>query len=333
VHNTSRGPSIGGFRLYDYKKEWDAVFDVLRLSRGMTFKNAAIGLKHGGGKAICWLPKKNAKSKALLKAYTQFLPHFEKKYITAEDVGSSVPDMDYVYSILKKQEKIPNVLCTSKKIGGSGDPSPATVLGVFEGMKATVKYKLKKNMRGLKVALQGTGKVGMDLGKQLVDAGCIVYATARHRESTIPLEKYAKKKKKHPVIWVDPEKIYDVDCDVFCPCALGAIINDNTINRLKCTIIAGSANNQLKEEKKHGKILMKKGILYAPDFVINAGGVTSAAEEYAAHKQKRKYAWKNVEKTIKTRIPRNLIKIYNISKKEKIPTSIAALELAESRIK
>ena len=333
IHSTKRGPALGGSRFYEYKNEEDVIFDVLRLSRGMSHKSAGVNLRLGGGKAVCWLDKKG-KFEDRIRAYAEFLSSFDGEYITGEDVGTTVEDMDLIYLHQKKiGVKVPNVVCCSTKLGGAGDPSPFTSIGVFDGLKATVEYKLHRGLNGLKVALQGTGKVGMPLAKMLVDAGCIVYATATKIDSVTPLMDYASRKKKGKnVFWIEPEKIYDVECDVFSPCALGAILNKNTIPRLKCPIVAGSANNQLEDEIADGERLRKRGILYAPDFIINAGGLINAAEDYFAHRSHRKWKASNVKKKLSL-IPTNLKLIYRISEREDITTAQAALKLAEERIK
>lgn len=337
VHNTYRGPSLGGFRLWQYKNEKEALKDVLRLSRGMTYKSAAVGLKLGGGKAICWLQKNQKKNKALLKAYSKFLPFVCDKYITAEDVGSTVPDMDFLDKEVRKikgHKKKCCVVCCSLKKGGSDNPSPFTAIGVYDGIKLTVQKVLKKKtLKGIKVAIQGMGNVGRPLAEMLLKDNAILFITNRSQGKIDSFLKYAKKHKKlHLVKPVSMDEIYSVDCDVFSPCALGAIINDKTIHKLKCKIIAGSANNQLEDEVKHGKILRKKGIVYAPDFMINAGGVSNAYFEYYAKTKGGRYSKKKANELIE-KISRNLIKVYNLADKKKIPTSLAANQLAGKRFK
>ncbi len=333
VHNTKLGPSLGGFRLWEYKNEKLAIKDVLRLSRGMTYKSAAVGLKLGGGKAVCWLDKKG-KSKELLKSYAQFLPFVCDAYITAEDVGSTVPDMDFLdkefFKIVHKKKCC--VACVSLKRGGSGNPSPFTSIGVYESIKVCAqKYLKKKTLKGVKVAIQGMGNVGRPLAEMLLKDNAFVYVSNRSQGKVKDFLAYAKKKKKeHLVKNVPMNKIYSVDCDVFSPCALGAVINDKTIPKLKCKIIAGSANNQLEDEVKHGKILRRKGIKYAPDFIVNAGGVVNCYFEYLARTKGGKYTKKAAMKLIH-KIPRNLVRVFNISDKENIPTSLAANKLAEKR--
>ncbi len=319
VHNTSRGPALGGFRLYDYKKESAALTDVLRLSEAMTYKSSAVDLPFGGGKAVGWLDGKKD-----LHAFAKLLATFSGRYITGEDVGTTVPDMDAVFHLLKPVVPNPNVVGTSRAIGGCGDPSIATAHGIFAGLLVCVKSRLKRTgLKGLTVALQGCGKVGTPLGKMFIDAGARVITTSRHKSGSRTLQKYGAER-------VEPDEIYDVKCDIFCPAAIGGIINPATVKRLTCKIIAGPANNQLSDISM-GTVLQRKNILYAPDFVINAGGLIAAAHEYLARQQHRKFSWQQVEDYLRV-IPKNLERIFLISARRRISTAFAALEFAKSRI-
>ena len=265
IHDTTLGPALGGLRMWQYEREEDAVTDVLRLSRGMTYKNSAMGLNLGGGKAVLWGDPRTDKSEELFRAFGKFVESLGGRYITAEDVGTTVEDLNYI------------LMETDHAAGRaelSGDPSPVTAYGVFMGLKAAVKKVFgTEELKGRKVAVQGLGKVGMALCEYLHDAG------ARLTVADINPEAVERAKREFGATVVAPDEIYGVECDIFAPCALGAVMNDDTIPQLKCRIVAGSANNQLKEPR-HGDMLRERGILYAPDFVINGGGVINVAEEY-----------------------------------------------------
>ena len=314
IHNTALGPALGGCRMWPYSSEQEALVDVLKLSRGMTYKAAAAGLEQGGGKSvIIHDPKK--KNPELFKSFGRFVHSLNGAYITAEDVGTSVEDMKYI------RESTPFVTGLSQEMGGSGDPSPFTAQSTLIGIKAAVSHKLKKDsLEGLKVAIQGMGNVGMYLATYLLQEGC---------QLTICdiFEKKAKDfQEKHPEVKVVPhEKIYDEECEVFSPCALGSVINENTLNRLKCSIIAGAANNQL-EKLETENAVCSKNILYAPDFVINAGGVISVFVESTG-----KYSEKKAKDRI-ANIYHVLIEIFSRSEKEKKNPTDVAIEIANSRI-
>ena len=314
VHNTALGPAVGGCRMWPYASEEEALVDVLKLSRGMTYKTATAGLDQGGGKSVIICDPKE-KTPELFKAFGRFIHSLNGAYITAEDVGTSVEDMKYI------RESTPFVTGLSKDQGGSGDPSPFTAQSTFIGIKSAVAYKLnKKSLQGLKVAIQGIGHVGVYLAEYLLAEGCELSICDIYEQKTKELQQ------KHPgVKIVSPEKIYDEECDIFSPCALGAIINSRTINRLKCSIIAGAANNQLETLSLEDE-LSKKGILYAPDFVINAGGVISVCIE-----SKGNYS----EETVKSRIDNIynvLTEIFSRSETEKKNPTDVAIEIANNRI-
>ncbi len=312
IHDTTLGPALGGTRMWTYKSEEDAVVDALRLARGMTYKNAAMGLNLGGGKAVIIGNPKTDKSEELFRAYGKFVDSLGGRYITAEDVGTCVEDMEYIHYETQNVVGLP---------GKSGDPSPATAYGVFCGIKACCQKAYgSENLSDKIVAIQGIGHVGYCLAKHLHKAGAKLIVT------DIFAENIKKAVNDFNAEAVKPEEIYSVKCDIFAPCALGAIINDETIPKLNCDIIAGSANNQLKEPK-HGDVLKEKGILYAPDYVINGGGVINVAEEVFYETYSRERAMRKISK-----IYYKLLRVFEISEQKNIPTHIAANKMAEERI-
>ncbi len=314
VHNTTLGPALGGTRMWPYKSEEDALIDVLRLSRGMTYKASAAGLNLGGGKAVIIGDPKKDKSEAMFRTFGAFVNSLNGKYITAEDVGTTVHDMAYVFM------ETPYVTGIPVSFGGSGDPSPFTAHGTLMGIKASVKHKLNSDsLKGVRVAVQGLGNVGYHLVEYLVKEGALVSV------ADIDKEKVKKVCERFNLTAVDPETVIISECDVLAPCALGAVINDTTIGKLKCKIVAGGANNQLAEHR-HGDQLMELGILYAPDYVINAGGLMNVFVELEGYSRERAF-----EKT--TQVYDNLMQVFNISKAENIATYRAADRLAEKRIK
>lgn len=315
IHNTILGPALGGCRMWPFESEEEAIFDAMRLSRGMTYKNAAAGLNLGGGKAVIIGDPNKDKSEALFRAFGRFVQSVGGRYITAEDVGTSVEDMEQINMETSFVSGLPT------EFGGSGDPSPFTALGTFEGIKASVKYKLKKNdINGIKVAVQGVGHVGYYLCEMLHDAGAelIVTDIFEDKVDTVVNEFGA--------VAVSGDEIYRVDAEVFAPCALGAIVNDETIKQMKFKIIAGGANNQLLDENIHGKKLKEKSILYAPDYLINAGGVTNVYFEVI-----NEYNKERVTKKVKN-IYNILMEVYSIADQQNITTVEAAAHFAEKRI-
>ncbi len=315
IHNTSLGPALGGCRIWPYASEQEALVDVLKLSRGMTYKAAAAGLEQGGGKSvIIHDPKK--KTPELFKTFGRFVHSLNGTYITAEDVGTSMEDMQYI------RESTPFVVGLPKKMGGSGDPSPFTAQSTLMGIKAAVAHKLKReSLKSLKVAIQGIGHVGEYLTRYLLQEGCQLVICDIFEQKALNFQK------NHPEVKVvHHEKIYDEECEIFSPCALGSVINPDTLNRLKCSIIAGAANNQL-DTLETEDIVRSKNILYAPDFVINAGGVISVFVE-----SKGKYSEEEAQKRI-ANIYHVLAEIFSRSDKEgKKPTDVA-IEIANNRIK
>ena len=313
IHDTTLGPSLGGVRMWDYASEDEALVDVLRLSRGMSYKASVAGLNLGGGKAVIIGDHKRQKSEALFRAFGRFVDSLGGRYITAEDVGTSVQDMEWIAT----ETKYVTGIAVAR--GGSGDPSPVTAYGVYKGIKAAVKEKTgSKDLAGVAIAVQGLGKVGYYLAKHLMEEKAKVLAT------DIDKEKCRRAQEDLAIEIVSPEEIFDVECDVFAPCAMGASINDKTIGKLRCKIVAGGANNQL-EEQRHGDELERRGILYAPDFVINAGGLINVYCEIDGYNRDR--AMRMAEQ-----ICPNLLQVFTIAREEKIPTYRAAERLAVRRI-
>jgi leucine dehydrogenase len=314
IHNTTLGPALGGTRMWNYQSEEEALIDVLRLSKGMTYKAAASGLNLGGGKAVIIGDSKTQKSEAMFRAFGQFVNSLNGRYITAEDVGTCVTDMEHVFM------ETPWVTGIPKDFGGSGDPSPYTAHGVLMGIQASVKFHLgADSLKGIRVAVQGLGHVGYYLVKYLVESGAVVTI------ADIDSQKVSLLQKEYPNLRVvSPESILFTECEVLAPCALGAIINDQTIDKIQCQILAGGANNQL-SEIRHGQYLKERQILYAPDYVINAGGLMNVFVELEGYSSERAF-----EKT--KRVYDNCWKVFDIAKKENITTQLAADRLAEMRI-
>ena len=314
IHNTTLGPALGGTRMWMYDSSEDALRDALRLSRGMTYKAAVAGLNLGGGKAVIIGDPNKDKNEGLFRAYGRFVEGLAGRYITAEDVGTSVSDMEWV------QMETKYVTGIDRAIGGGGDPSPVTAFGVYHGMKAAIHLATgSDSLKGKAVAVQGAGHVASYVCDHLAKEGAKIFVTDIYAEKAKAVVKRTR------ATYVAPDKIYDVKADIFCPCALGAILNDKTIPRLKVKIVAGGANNQLADEQKHGQMLLKRGIIYAPDYAINAGGLISVANELEGYPH---------EKALKQAagIYDTIHKIFEISRKEKIPTYEASNRLAEERI-
>lgn len=313
IHDTTLGPALGGTRMWNYDNDADAITDALRLSRGMTYKASVAGLNLGGGKAVIIGDSRSQKTEALFRSYGRFVETLRGRYITAEDVGTSVQDMEWIRMETRFVTGVGGE-------GGSGDPSPYTALGVYCGMKAAAKAQYGNDtLTGKKVVVQGAGNVATHLIHHLVKEGALVYVTDifEDKARAVCAETGAT--------YITPEEVYTFDCDIFSPNALGAILNNDTIPNLKCSIVAGGANNQLKEEQLHGQQLKERGILYAPDYVINAGGlinVCSEIENWSREQVKRK-----VEHIYDT-----LIRIFDTSKTSNILTVDASNRIAEERI-
>lgn len=314
IHNTILGPALGGTRMWPYSSDEDALEDVLRLSRGMTYKASVSGLNLGGGKAVIIGDPEKDKSEALFRSYGRFLESLNGRYITAEDVNIGVEDIEHVFT------ETGNVTGVAKVHGGSGNPSPFTARGVFRGIEAScLKVFGDRSVKGKVVALQGAGSVGVHLGEFLEKHGAKVFFTDINKNN---IERFKNRVPSAEFISVDD--IYDVDCDIYAPCALGATVNDNTIDRLKCKIVAGAANNQLKEDR-HGDILREKDILYAPDYLINAGGLMNVSIEFEGWSETK--AQRMVDTIFKTTLD-----VFRISDEQNIPVYKATNYLAEKRI-
>ncbi len=315
IHNTTLGPALGGTRMWNYANDEEAINDVLRLSRGMTFKAAISGINLGGGKAIIYGDSNTQKTEALFRRYGRFVNSLGGKYITAEDVGTSTQDMEYVAMETEYVTGVP------QDMGGSGDPSPFTAYGVYLGMKASAKHVWGSDkMEGKKVIVQGVGHVGIHLVDRLTKDGAKVYI------SDINEAQLKSVSEKFGATVVELGTEFDLDVDVYAPCALGATLNDDTISRLKCSVIAGAANNQLQDEEKHGNMLVDRGILYAPDFLINAGGVINVYNEWIGYNYER--AMRSTEK-----IYDRTLEIYKLAQTENISTQKAAIKIARERLK
>lgn len=318
VHNSNLGPALGGCRMWPYASEEEAVRDVLRLSRGMTYKSAMANLKLGGGKSVIIGNARTEKTPELLAAFARALEQLGGRYIAAEDSGTSVADMKYMSRFT---DHVAGIKDKPTEDGTrSGDPSPATAYGTFIGIKAAVKAGLgRDSLEGLKVAVQGIGNVGFDLARQLKEAGATLWVTDIHRDSL------TRAAQELGAVVVAPDEIFGLDVDVFAPCALGAVLNDQTIPQLKAKVVAGASNNQL-AEARHGAELMKRGILYAPDYVINAGGIIDVYHERIGFE--RSALLKHVEG-----IYDNLMEIFERAGKEERPTGEVADAIAEERFK
>jgi leucine dehydrogenase len=315
IHSTVLGPALGGTRMWNYATEQQALTDVLRLSRGMTFKAAISGLNLGGGKAVIIGDANTQKTEAFLRRFGKFVNSLNGRYITAEDVNMKTSDMEYIHMETDHVTGLP------ESMGGGGDPSPVTAFGVYMGMKAAAKKVYgNDSLAGKRVGVQGVGQVGKHLVEYLAKEKAKVFITDLH------IDKVKSVARDLSVTAVDQDDIYDLDMDIYAPCALGATVNDETISQLKCNIIAGAANNQLKDEVKHGYMLMDRSIVYAPDFVINAGGLINVYHEYIGN-YNRNRVFEQAEKIYDT-----CFNILAIAEREKIATQEAAIKLSEKRI-
>ncbi len=314
IHDTTLGPALGGARMWTYASEENAIEDALRLARGMTYKNAAAGLNLGGGKTVIIGDPFKDKNEEMFRALGRFIQGLNGRYITAEDVGTTVSDMDLIH------EETNYVTGISPAFGSSGNPSPVTAYGVYRGMKAAAKEAFgSDSLEGLKISVQGLGNVAYKLCEYLHNEGGAKLVVTDINQAAID-----RVVNDFDAIAVAPDEIYAQEVDIFSPCALGAILNDETIPQLKAKVIAGSANNQLKDSR-HGDYLHELGIVYAPDYVINAGGVINVADELYGYNRER--AMKRVDG-----IYDSIEKIFAISKRDGIPTYVAANRLAEERI-
>ncbi|WP_306352688.1 Glu/Leu/Phe/Val family dehydrogenase [Flavobacterium sp. '19STA2R22 D10 B1'] len=314
IHNTVLGPALGGTRMWKYANEWEALNDVLRLSRGMTYKSAITGLNLGGGKAVIIGDSKIDKTPEMITKFGEYINSLSGKYITAEDVGTTTQDMDLIRDVT------PHVTGISESRGGSGNPSPVTAYGVFMGLKAAAKYQFGTDvLDGKKVLVQGIGHVGETLVEYLTKEGAIVQITDINEGKLKEVEaKYGAK------IFTGDD-IYSADVDIYSPCALGATLNDDTVNKIKAKVIAGAANNQLANDAVHGQILKDRGILYAPDFLINAGGIINVYAEIVGYDKAE--AMRRTENIYNT-----TLEIFNFADVNKITTQQAAMSMAQNRI-
>jgi len=314
IHNTVLGPALGGTRMWQYKSEWEALNDVLRLSRGMTFKSAVTGLNLGGGKAVIIGDAKTQKTPELMLRFGEFVHSLSGKYITAEDVGMATSDMDLVRTVT------PYVTGISEEKGGAGNPSPITAYGVFMGMKAAAKYTFGSDVLEDKVVyVEGIGNVGEALVENLSNEGAKVFIT------DINQERLEEVRDKYGVQIYTGDNLYGEEMDIYAPCALGATVNDTTLSQLKAKVIAGAANNQLADENKHGLLLREKGIVYAPDFLINAGGIINVYAELENYGRQE-----IIRKT--ENIYNTTLEILNNADENGITTHQAAFNVAQSRI-
>ena len=314
IHNSVMGPALGGTRMYNYANEWEALNDVLRLSRGMTFKAAITGLNIGGGKAVIIGDAKTQKTPELMRKFGEFVHSLSGRYITAEDVGMETADMDIVRDVT------PYVTGISESRGGAGNPSPVTAYGVYLGMKAAAKQQFGSDvLSGKKVLVQGIGHVGETLVDYLTKEGAIVTI------ADINEQKLNEVGTKYSAQIFRGEDLYSADVDIYAPCAMGATLNDNTVYKIKAKVIAGAANNQLADENVHGAILQERGILYAPDFLINAGGIINVYAELA-HYDKAEIMRKTEN------IYNTTLEIFDFAITNNMTPHHAALTIAQNRI-
>ena len=318
VHSTVLGKGLGGCRMWPYASEDEALTDVLRLSRGMTYKAALAGLPQGGGKSVILGDPRRDKTPEMMRAMGRFVDTLGGRYVVAEDSGTSVPDIKLMAEHTRHVGGLTDA--SAQAAGRTGDPSPATASGVFVGIKAAVRWRLRhEDLRGLRVTIQGLGNVGSRLARHLHEAGAKLWVTDIHAPA---VERCVKE---FGATAVAMDEIFAVPADVFVPCALGAIINDRTLPQLKAPIIAGAANNQL-AESRHGRALMERGILYAPDYVINAGGIIDIYYEGPGYR----------EDTVRGHLEKiggTLTTVFRRAQEEKRPTGEVADRMAEEKFR
>ncbi len=314
IHNTTLGPALGGTRMWKYNNEWEALNDVLRLSRGMSYKSAITGLNLGGGKAVIIGDSKIDKTPEMIRTFGEYVNSLSGKYITAEDVGTTTEDMDRI------REMTSFVTGVSIEKGGSGNPSPVTAYGVYMGMKAAAKFQFgAENLGGKKVLVQGIGHVGETLVDYLTKEGALVQI------SDINQERLEEISLKYGAQIFTGNDLYTAEVDIYSPCALGATINDDTVHKIRAKVIAGAANNQLAKDTIHGQILKDRGIAYAPDFLINAGGIINVYGEIVGYDNAE--AMRRTENIYNT-----TLEIFNFAEQNKMTTQEAAMSIAQSRI-
>ncbi|MCA8961538.1 MAG: Glu/Leu/Phe/Val dehydrogenase [Planctomycetes bacterium] len=315
VHDTTLGPALGGLRMWPYETEQAALTDVLRLSRGMTYKSAVANTGLGGGKSVIIGNSKKDKSEALFRAMGRFIDTLDGLYTTAEDVGIGIRELEWI------RQETKYVTGLSRESGSSGNPSPFTARGVMRGLRAVTEEAFgTSRLDGFHYAIQGLGHVGAEIARGLSIMGAFVTVADIDQEVTSEFTVLPG------IEGVEPSDIYDVDCDVFVPCALGGILNDDTIPRLQCKAIAGAANNQLLEDR-HAEELRKRGIVYAPDYVINAGGIVNVSVEVGEGGYDERTAVQKIEN-----IYTALREVFQIARSEGITTAKAADHLAEQRL-
>lgn len=317
IHDTTLGPATGGCRMWNqYAGEMEAVEDALRLARGMTYKYAAAGVNLGGGKAVIIGDPRRKDREPVFRALGKFINRLGGKYITGEDVGTTLTDMEYIRMETGYVVTLPTYL------GGAGDIAPMTALGTLRAMQACCNRVYgTDSLQDKRVAVQGLGAVGHNVVDQLHAAGAQMVVT------DIDPTKTANMVSRYAVEQAAPEAIYDVDCDIFCPCALGKVINDKSLKRLKCKIICGSANNQLAEER-HGELLEQKGMVYAPDYITNAGGTIYDTDRLGVGGVSHERGRAKV-----LRVYENMVRVFEIADRDRIPTYLAADRMAEERIR
>lgn len=316
IHNTALGPAAGGMRMWPYETEADAIKDAVRLAKGMTYKNAAAGLPYGGGKCVIIGDPKRDKTEAMLRVMGRFISRLGGLYLTGVDVGTTVADMEVI------RLETPYAVTISEAMGGPGDVALATAFGVFQGIRACLKEVYGSPLlQGRSVAVQGVGAVGKELVKYLVETGAEVTIADIDEERVQAIAaQYSNVKV------VQPKEIQRLDADVYSPCALGAVLNDESLSQLRCKIVCGSANNQL-AEGRHGDMLAQKSILYAPDYIVSAGGVITGVDSLNPGGFNRQRAMEKVAQIYKT-----MGNVIAIAKEQSIPTYRAADVLAEQRI-
>ncbi|ATW26167.1 Glu/Leu/Phe/Val family dehydrogenase [Candidatus Formimonas warabiya] len=315
IHNTALGPAFGGTRMYPYASEDDAIYDVLRLSKAMTYKNAAGGINFGGGKAIIIGDAKKDKTEDLLRAYGRLIEGLGGRFIGGVDIGTDEDDMVIVH------QETNNCTALPEAYGGGGSTSMATAHGVYNGIKAAADEVFgSPSLNGKTVSIQGVGHIGFALAQSLKNEGAKVIVC------DVDPTNLKKAQDELNVEVVSPEEIYDQEVDIFAPCAMGAILNDNTIPRLKCKMIAGSANNQLKDEDKHSKMLVERNIVFAVDYILSVGGCINNSHQFIGYNRERAYA------QVAGNITTNIRKVLRMSQEKNITTVEAARQLAEQRI-
>ena len=316
IHNTTLGPSLGGIRMWNYASDQEALTDVLRLSRGMTLKSSAAGLNLGGGKAVIIGDARTQKTEALLRRMGKFVNNLSGKYIAAEDVGMKESDMEYI------RRETPHVTGLPAFAGGSGNPSPITAYGVYLGIKASLKHQTgSESLKDKRIIVQGTGSVGQGLIDLLAKEEAKIFVYDIYEPSLKAVVS------KYPVIVISAEEVYTTAADVYAPCALGATLNPDTIPLLNCSIVAGAANNQLLDEVRDGQALVDRGILYAPDFVINAGGVINIIQEVEGVPYVKERALSMCDRIYDTTLA-----ILKTADTDSITPHSAALKIAQARI-